>query len=43
MANKLKNKPKHGMKLHHFIALGGKPKDFQGATKGSVVRPPKEK
>lgn len=28
---KLKNsKPKRGMKLHTFIAVGGKPKDFKG-------------
>jgi len=42
MANKLKAKSKHGMTLHKFIATGGKPKDFQGAVKNSVVRP-KEK
>lgn len=30
----LKNsKPKHGMKLHKFIATGGKPKNFKGAIK----------
>lgn len=29
----LKNKPKAGMKLHKFIALGGKPKDFNSVNK----------
>lgn len=31
----LKNKPKAGMKLHKFIALGGKPSDFKKAKKTS--------
>lgn len=29
----LKNKPKAGMKLHKFIALGGNPKDFNKVNK----------
>lgn len=29
---KLKNSsPKQGMSLHHFIATGGKPKNYQGS------------
>lgn len=27
-------KPKQGMKLHHWVALGGKPQDFKGSAKG---------
>lgn len=35
---KLKNsKPKAGMKLHKFIATGGKPKDFNKVNKRKVV------
>jgi len=34
----LKNKPKQGMKLHKFIALGGKPKDYKGAIKNAVAK-----
>lgn len=33
---KQKNKPKQGMGLHHFVALGGKPKDYKGAQKNPV-------
>ncbi len=33
----LKSKPKPKMKLHKFIALGGKPKDFKGALPNAVV------
>ena len=33
----MKNKPKPKMKLHHFVALGGKPKDFKGATANAVA------
>ncbi len=29
----LKNKPKAGQKLHKFIALGGKPKNFNKVNK----------
>ena len=43
MAKTMKAQPKHGMSLHKLIATGGKPKDFQGAVKNVVVRPPKEK
>lgn len=28
-----KNNSKQGMKLHKFIATGGKPKDFRGANR----------
>lgn len=35
---KLKNKPKAGMKLHTFIALGGKPSDFKGAKKNPAPK-----
>jgi len=34
----LKAKPKPGMKLHKFIALGGKPKDYKGMAKGAVSK-----
>lgn len=35
---KLKNsKPQHGMKLHKFIATGGKPKNFKGALPNAVA------
>lgn len=37
-----KNGPKHGMKLHRFIATGGSPKDFRGADENAVAHPPKE-
>lgn len=30
---KLKTKPRAGMKLHKFIALGGSPKDFNKVNK----------
>ncbi len=33
----MKAKSKKGMKLHTFIATGGKPKDFKGAVDGAVV------
>jgi len=33
----MKAKPKEGMKLHKFIALGGKPKNFKGALSNAVV------
>jgi hypothetical protein len=34
----LKNsKPKQGMKLHKFIATGGKPKDYKGAAPNAVA------
>jgi len=35
MAVEKKNKPTKGMKLHKFIALGGKPKDFNSVNKKS--------
>lgn len=35
MANK--NKPKDGMKLHKYIALGGKPKDRKNAATNAVA------
>ncbi len=31
------------MKLHKFIATGGKPKDFKGALDNTVVKGTKEK
>lgn len=35
----LKNsKPKAGMKLHKFIATGGKPKDFNSVNKTAALR-----
>lgn len=33
----MKAKPKAGMKLHKFIATGGKPSQFKGAIAGAVV------
>ena len=33
----MKSKPKQGMKLHKFIALGGKPKDYKGAVANAVA------
>lgn len=33
----MKAKPKKGMKLHKWIATGGKPKDFKGAVEGAVA------
>jgi hypothetical protein len=33
----MKAKPKKGMKLHKFIATGGKPKNFQGAASNAVA------
>ncbi len=33
MAQAMKTKPKAGMKLHKFIATGGKPKDFNKINK----------
>lgn len=34
----LKNsKPKQGMTLHKFIATGGKPSAYKGATKNAVA------
>lgn len=33
----MKNKPKEKMKLHKFIALGGKPKNFKGALSNAVA------
>lgn len=39
MAKSIKNsQPKKGMKLHTFIATGGNPKDFKGASKGAVTK-----
>ncbi len=32
-----KAKPKKGMKLHTFIATGGKPKNFKGALPNAVA------
>lgn len=41
---KLKNsKPEKGMTLHHFIAVGGKPKDFKGAVENAVANKKKTK
>lgn len=34
----LKNKPKPGMKLHKFIALGGKPQDFNKVNGTAKLR-----
>ena len=33
----MKSKPKVGMKLHKFIATGGKPKSFKGAASNAVA------
>lgn len=33
----MKSKPKEKMKLHKFIALGGKPKAFKGALSNAVA------
>lgn len=33
----MKSTPKKGMTLHKWIALGGKPKDFQGAADNAVA------
>jgi len=40
MKNKatLKNKPKAGMKLHKFIALGGDPKSFNSVNNTAKLR-----
>ncbi len=35
---KNKNKPKAGMKLTHFIALGGNPKDFNKINGTGTLR-----
>jgi hypothetical protein len=35
-------KSKQKIRLHKFIATGGKPKDYKGAVKNSVVRPTKK-
>lgn len=37
MASLKNSKPKKGMGLHKFIATGGKPSQYKGATKGAVV------
>ena len=37
MASLKNSKPKAGMKLHKFIATGGKPKNFKGAAKNAVA------
>lgn len=34
----LKNKPAKGMKLHKFIALGGKPKDYNSVNGTEKLR-----
>jgi len=34
----LKNKPKAGQKLHKFIALGGKPKDYNRVNNTEKLR-----
>lgn len=34
----LKNKPKAGMKLHKFIALGGKPSDYNKVNKKKIKK-----
>jgi hypothetical protein len=38
----MKAKPKVGMKLHKWIATGGKPKDFKGATANAVANKKKK-
>lgn len=30
------------IKLHQFVARGGKPKDFKGATANAVAKPTKK-
>ncbi len=42
MAISKKNKPKRGMSLHKHIALGGKPKEFNGAIKTGTDKPSKK-
>ncbi len=42
MATLKNNKPKHGMALHKFIAVGGKPSKFKGALPNSVVNKKKK-
>lgn len=39
----MKSKPKKGMGLHKFIATGGKPKNFQGASSNAVANKKKSK
>lgn len=39
----MKAKPKKGMKLHKWIATGGKPKDFKGALDNAVANKEKKK
>jgi len=39
MAKSIKNsQPKKGMKLHTFVAVGGKVSDFKGASKGAATK-----
>lgn len=38
MATLKNSKPKKGMKLHKYIATGGKPKNFKGALANAVVK-----
>jgi hypothetical protein len=33
----MKAKAQAGMRLHKFIATGGKPKNYKGATKNAVA------
>lgn len=43
MAQLKNSKPKQGMSLHKFIATGGKPKDYKGATDNAVANKKKKK
>ena len=38
----MKAKPKEKVKLHKFIALGGKPKDFKGAVANAIANKKKK-
>lgn len=33
----MKAKPKQKMRLHHFVALGGKPQDYKGCAPNAVA------
>ena len=41
MATLKNTKPKEGMTLHHWVATGGKPKDFKKAAPNAVSKPSK--
>ncbi len=38
----MKSKPKQGMRLHQFIATGGKPANFKGASANAVANKKKK-